>query len=91
MYSILGHNVNFRKGDDEQEVSPEDVTAFLDGEISVIKEKNPSLSDDKIAILLLLKLAEEKLVIAKEYREGLSKLKFTTCETLAQIESAIIS
>lgn len=85
-FDVLGLNIKLKAGDDNNSVNPEEVIQLVRAESEKIFASNPTLAVDKVAVLVALKLAEDKLKLDKEYRENIEKLHVSAEDALQYIE-----
>lgn len=85
-YEILGYKVKLQKGDENTQVTPEEIVELVRGEANKIMDKAPSLSSGQVATLVALKLAQENLTEAKKYQTEIEDLKGKASEALSLIE-----
>ena len=85
-YNVLGHNIRLKESDDKDTVSPDEVVSFVNGEIDAIKQSAPNLADSQVAVLVALKLAQEKLSLEKDFKHNMNSLQQTAREALKLVE-----
>ncbi len=86
-FNVLGYQVKFSPTGDHN-ASPREAVELVRQEANAIKSKAPSLADGQVAVLVALKLASEKLNLAKEYKDNIQDLKKAAQEALNLVESA---
>lgn len=85
-YNVLGQNIRLKESNDEDTISPDEVVNFLTEEIDAIKQSVPNLADSQVAVLLALKMAQDKLTIEKEFKHNINSLQKTAREALKLVE-----
>jgi cell division protein ZapA len=85
-YNVLGHNIRLKESNDEDTVSPDEVVNFVNGEINAIKQSAPNLADSQVAVLVALKLAQEKLSLERDFKHNINSLQKTAREALKLVE-----
>jgi len=85
-YNVLGHNIRLKESSDKDTISPDEVVEFVSGEINAIKQSAPNLADSQVAVLVALKLAEEKLSLEKDFKHNMNSLQKTAREALKLVE-----
>ncbi|OFZ25973.1 MAG: hypothetical protein A2381_09960 [Bdellovibrionales bacterium RIFOXYB1_FULL_37_110] len=73
-FEILGYKVNFRSDTVNSLISPTEIVGYVQGEVAEMRKNAKHLSTGEVALLLALKMAQEKLLIEREYRENIIKL-----------------
>jgi cell division protein ZapA (FtsZ GTPase activity inhibitor) len=73
-FEILGYKVNFKSDTVNSLVSPTEIVGYVKDEVAEMRKNAKHLSTGEVAVLLALKMAQEKLLIEREYRENIIKL-----------------
>lgn len=85
-YEVLGYKVKMKPGHSSAEANPDSVVELVREEANKILDRAPNLDRGQVALLVALKLANEKLVLESEYRENIDKLHATAGDALQFIE-----
>ena len=85
-FSVLGHSIRLKDSDTEGSVSPKEIVDLVMGEAEEIRKSVPGLADSQIAVLIALKLAEEKLSIERDYKTNIASLQSTALDALKLVE-----
>lgn len=86
IFEILGQKLKLKKDETLEGVGPSDIVGYVQTEASKIISQSPQLSQSQIAVLLVMKLAGEKLALEKEYRENIVLLRNSAAEALQYVE-----
>ncbi len=73
-FEILGYKVNFRSDTVNSLISPIEIVGYVEREVSEMRKNAKHLSVGEVAVLLALKMAQEKLLIEREYKGNIIKL-----------------
>jgi hypothetical protein len=86
-FDVLGFKIKFRHEEDgESNIAVSDVIACVSNEAKNLRDQHSNLKSGEIAILVALKMAEQKLSLEKEYQENIDKLQVTAKDALGYIE-----
>lgn len=85
-YNILGHSIRLKESNDSDSVSPDEIVEFLMSEINKLKESAPNLADSQAAVLVALKIAQDKLNLEREYQANILELQRTAQDALRIVE-----
>lgn len=88
-FDVLGYKVRFKADNPEanpDEISASDIVNIVEQEANKIREAAPGLDNGKVAILVALKMAKEKMILEKEYRTNIDNLQRTAMDALQFIE-----
>jgi hypothetical protein len=86
VYEVLGQRLKLKKDEKLEGIGPSDIVGYVQSEALKIMNTTPHLNQNQIAVLLVLKLAGERLSLEKEYRENIKQLRSTAAEALQFIE-----
>jgi cell division protein ZapA (FtsZ GTPase activity inhibitor) len=73
-YDILGFRLKVT-AERHNDVSAQEVVAYVNKQVSELQKQYPQFSCDKIAVLLALQMAEERLVLEKEYFSNVTHIE----------------
>lgn len=85
-YEILGYKIKLKEGDENAQVSPDQVVDLVRDEANKIMQKAPQLDRGEVALLVALQLAQDKLVAQTNYESELTDLKEKAGKALDLIE-----
>ena len=85
-FSVLGHNIRLKNSGEEGSVSPQEIVDIVMNEAEEIRKCAPGLADSQIAVLVALKLAEEKLSIERDFKNNIASLQMTAKNALKLVE-----
>ncbi len=85
-YNVLGYRLRVNTDKENASVSAKEVAELVTREASKIKLDHPQVDQGQIAVLLAMKLAEDKLVMEKMYKDNLDKLQARAGSALQYIE-----
>lgn len=74
--------------DDAIKVDANKVIEFVQDEVAKFRQKSPQMDDNKIAVLIALKFAEEKMILEQEYQDNIAKVSVIANDALTFIEEA---
>lgn len=86
IFEVLGQKLKLKRDETLEGVGPSDIVGYVQTEASKIISQSPQLSQSQIAVLLVMKLAGEKLALEKEYRENILLLRNSAAEALQYVE-----
>lgn len=89
-FEILGYRVKFKPDNIDSPVSPSEIVEYLQKEATEMRNRAKNISSGEVAVLLSLKLAEEKLSLEKEYKENITKLHHEVSDAKKVIDSLSI-
>ncbi len=87
-FNVLGYPVRFKPDEDLEHVSPKEVVAHVLQEVDALQSSMPGLEKNKMLVLLALKLAEDRLVIEKEFKQSVEKFNSIASDALQYIEDS---
>ena len=85
-FNILGQSIRLKESSENDKVSPQEIVDFVNIEIDEIKKIAPGLGDSQLAVLVALKLAEDKISLEKNYKNDIRSLQLTARDALKLIE-----
>ncbi|MFZ8932685.1 MAG: cell division protein ZapA [Bacteriovoracaceae bacterium] len=85
-FEVLGFNVRFKAGDDDNSNRARDIVEFVSKEAVKIKEAYPGLDNGQVAVLLALKMANDNMKLSMEYQSSISELQKSALDALQTIE-----
>lgn len=85
-YTILGQQIKLTNAQEEHEQALA-AMEIVKKMAKSIKEKNFHLKNDEIAVLVALKLADEKLQLEKEFADNLDQIHFNARDILQDIDT----
>ncbi len=89
-FDVLGLNVKFKAEDQQNGAArPEDIVQLVRQEALALSAKSPTLERSKIAVLVALKLASDKLNLEQECQTNIDKLQSSARDALGFIEEVI--
>jgi len=88
-FDVLGLNVKFKAEDQNGAARPEDIVRLVREEALMIQAKSPTLERSKIAVLVALKLASDKINLEQECQTNIDKLQSSAKDALSFIEEVI--
>lgn len=86
IYEVLGQTVRLKKDEMLDGVLPSDVVGLVQTEIGHLLKKTPGLNESQTAVLVALKLASDKLLLEKEYRENVHFFKTSALSALSYFD-----
>lgn len=86
VFEVLGHRLRLTKDNVVSGVTPVEVVEYVQSEIDKMKITAPALSHSQVSVLLMLKLAGEKIALEKDFRTSIDEFKRTASEALQFIE-----
>ncbi|MFZ4713999.1 MAG: hypothetical protein ACOYL6_09820 [Bacteriovoracaceae bacterium] len=87
-FDVLGLRVKSKPEADEGKITTKEIVDLVNREALKLKEKSPGLDNGKVAILLALEFARDKLSIERDFREsvlGLHESGHKILELLEQV------
>ncbi|PIP95002.1 MAG: hypothetical protein COW00_18095 [Bdellovibrio sp. CG12_big_fil_rev_8_21_14_0_65_39_13] len=85
-FDVLGYKVRMKDDGSDRRTSPSKAVELVLERARSILDRYPSLDRGKVAVLVALELAADKLDLENEYREDIEKLHQTTTEAIQFIE-----
>jgi cell division protein ZapA (FtsZ GTPase activity inhibitor) len=85
-FNVLGQNIRLKESDGSDIVTPREIVDCVMNEANEIKKLSPSLSDNQIAVLVALKIAESKILLEKDYKDNIASLQMTAMDALRLVE-----
>lgn len=86
-FDVLGFKVKFRP-EDNTGIAAEDAVRLVRQEAELIAKRFPQLDLGKVATLVALKLASDKLMLDQEFRQSVESLDAKARDALTLIEQA---
>jgi hypothetical protein len=85
-YDILGYRVKLRSDEDVDIVSPDEVVEYVREMANDFLMKSPGLSRGEAALLVALSMAQDKLILEKDFKENVDVLQQKAAHALKFIE-----
>lgn len=86
VFEILGYELRLKPDEVDQSLAPSEVISLVQREADSILEKSPQLAPGKIALLVALKMASEKLKLEREFVSNIQELQTTARDALHFID-----
>lgn len=84
-YNVLGSRIKLNAGDDTN-ANADKIVDKVKAEAEKIKLASPQLEDEKIFLLVALRMAEEKLELEKEFASNIKHLESSAAHALNLID-----
>ena len=91
VFNILGHEVKLSTDRLDIKASPEEIVDYVRKVAGSIKERSAGLDNGQIFLLAALKIAEQRIELAHEYKENVNILQSSLVETLDFIDQATLT
>ena len=88
-YNILGHNIRLKESDEVGSVTPDEVVDFVTSETQKLKASLPNLGDAQAAVLVALKIAQDKLTLERDFRDNIAALQKSAKDALRIVEEVV--
>lgn len=86
-FEVLGYKVRLRPNTEaSNQVHPKEVLRLVEREAQSIREVSGELENGKLALLVALKLATDKLSLEREYKDNINQLQAVAGDALQFIE-----
>ena len=90
-FDILGHKVKLKADRLDTNTTPEEVVGLVREVAGSIRERTPELDSGEIFLLAALKIAEQRMELAHEYKENINILQSSLGEALDFIDQATLT
>ena len=87
-YNVLGQKVRFRS-EDEAKVSPGLAVKYVQDVASDLQNKLLISDQNQLAVLVALRIAQDKLTLEDEYKNDIRDLKVTAKDALKMIDEVV--
>jgi hypothetical protein len=84
-FEVIGYKVKLRPSESDT-LDPQDALRLVNEESLAIRIQAPHLDSGQVAVLVALKLANEKLTLERHYKSVVSEMKTQALEALSLIE-----
>lgn len=91
-YDVLGHNIRLREtsgSEGTDSISPDEVVELVMAEVEKLRVGAPNLGDSQAAVLVALKLAQDKISLDREYKSNVASLQATAKDALRLVEEVV--
>ena len=88
VFDILGHKIRLAPSRVGVGISPEEVVDYVREVAGKVKEQAPNLDSGKVFLLAALRIAEQRMELAHEYRENIDLLQSSLVEAVDFIDQA---
>ncbi len=85
-FEILGQKLKFRSSSSEGNVDGLSVMTYIENEVERLRKQYPRLDNTKLAVLLAVRMAEEKLKTDLEYKNSVEKFGVLASDALSYID-----
>jgi cell division protein ZapA len=85
-FEVLGFKVKLKPKVDGSSGNAQTVVDLVQTEALKIREAAPNLDSGQVALLVALKIAEDKIQIENEYKGNIDKLYSTACDALRLVD-----
>ncbi len=89
IFEVLGLRLKLKKEELTEGVMPREVVDYVQSEVNSLLNSSQHLTLNQVAILALLKVAQDKIALEKNTKMSLSELKSTTRDALSLIEEVL--